>query len=67
MRYLDEADVRAVLRWDPLIAAMESALVAFSSGRVIQPVRNMLTIEEGEALPGNHAGGLRGVDGAQAR
>ena len=46
MRYLDEVSVRAVLRWDPLIAAMEPALAAFSSGRVLQPVRNMLTIEE---------------------
>jgi thiomorpholine-carboxylate dehydrogenase len=35
-----------VLRWDPLIAEMETALTAFSSGRVIQPVRSMITIEE---------------------
>src|SRR6516162_3255517 len=46
MRYLDEVSVRAVLRWDPLVAAMEPALAALSSGRVLQPVRNMLTIEE---------------------
>ena len=46
MKYFDEAAVRAALRWDPLIAAMESALAAFSSGRVIQPVRKMITIEE---------------------
>jgi ornithine cyclodeaminase/alanine dehydrogenase-like protein (mu-crystallin family) len=52
VRYLDEASVRAVLRWDPLIAAMESALGAFSSGQVIQPVRNMLTIEEGKRYLG---------------
>jgi ADP-ribose pyrophosphatase YjhB (NUDIX family) len=32
-RYLDEAGVRAVLRWDPLIAAMESALAAFPQGK----------------------------------
>jgi ornithine cyclodeaminase/alanine dehydrogenase-like protein (mu-crystallin family) len=43
---LDEGDIRAVLRWEPLIAEMESALVAFSSGHVIQPVRSMITIEE---------------------
>ena len=48
MKYLDEASVREVLHWDELIAAMESALAEFSSGRVIQPVRNMLTIEEGK-------------------
>ena len=44
--HLDEGAVRAVLRWDPLIAEMESALIAFSAGRVIQPVRNMIIIEE---------------------
>lgn len=46
VRYLDEADVRAALHWEPLIAAMELALSAFSAGRVLQPLRNMLTIEE---------------------
>jgi ornithine cyclodeaminase/alanine dehydrogenase-like protein (mu-crystallin family) len=50
--YLDEARVRALLHWDALIAAMESALAAFSSGRVIQPVRNMITIEEGRRYLG---------------
>jgi len=50
--YLDESRVRAVLRWDSLIAAMESALAAFSSGKVIQPVRNMITIEEGRRYLG---------------
>src|SRR5262245_12067018 len=50
--YLDEARVREVLRWDPLIAAMEPALAAFSSGQVLQPVRNMLTIEEGKRYLG---------------
>ncbi len=44
--HLDEEGVRAVLRWDQLIAEMESALIAFSAGRVIQPVRNTITIEE---------------------
>ena len=48
MRYLDEDDVRRLLRWDELIPAMEAALAAFSAGRVIQPVRNILTIEEGK-------------------
>lgn len=52
MRYLDEAGVRAVLGWDALIAEMEPALAAFLSGRVIQPLRNMLTIEEGKRYLG---------------
>jgi thiomorpholine-carboxylate dehydrogenase len=46
--HLDEDAVRAVLRWDPLIACMEAALTALSRGRVIQPVRNVITIEEGK-------------------
>ena len=46
MLYLDEDRVREALTWDRLIPAMEKALREFSLGRVIQPVRNMLTIEE---------------------
>ena len=52
MLHLDGAAIRPVLRWDALIAAMEQALAAFSSGRVLQPVRNMLTIEEGRRYLG---------------
>lgn len=52
VRYLDEDRVRAVLHWEPLIDAMESALASFSSGRVIQPLRNMITIEEGRRYLG---------------
>ncbi len=50
--YLGEAEVRRFLDWGPLISAMETALTAFSAGRVIQPVRNMLTIEEGKRYLG---------------
>jgi thiomorpholine-carboxylate dehydrogenase len=50
--YLGEDDIRRLLRWQPLIAAMERALAEFSSGRVLQPVRNMLTIEEGRRYLG---------------
>lgn len=52
VRYLDEAAVRAVLQWEPLGAAMESALAAFSSGQVMQPVRTILTVEEGRRYLG---------------
>ena len=48
MMYLDEARIRGLLRWPELITAMEGALAAFSQGRTIQPVRDMLTIEEGK-------------------
>jgi thiomorpholine-carboxylate dehydrogenase len=50
--YLDEDKIRDLLRWDQLIAAMEDALADFSLGRVLQPVRNMLTIEEGKRYLG---------------
>lgn len=52
VKYLDESAVRAVLHWEPLGAAMESALAAFSAGRVLQPVRTMLTVEEGKRYLG---------------
>jgi ornithine cyclodeaminase/alanine dehydrogenase-like protein (mu-crystallin family) len=44
--YLGEEAVRAVLGWDQLIEEMETALIALSRGRVIQPTRSMITIEE---------------------
>ena len=44
--FLDEARVGELLSWDRLIPAMEQALAEFSQGRVLQPVRQMLTIEE---------------------
>ena len=50
--HLNEERVRGLLRWDRLIEAMETALAAFSLGRVLQPVRNMLTIEEGKRYLG---------------
>src|SRR5262245_37536152 len=49
---LSESDVAKHLRYEELILAMEKALAAFSAGRVIQPVRNMLTIEEGKRFLG---------------
>src|SRR5215212_10164351 len=52
MLVLIEEQIRPLLRWDDLIPTMESALAAFSEGRVIQPVRNMITIEEGRRYLG---------------
>ncbi len=45
LTYLDDAAVRAALPWDRLIDAMEGALIAFSMGRVLQPLRSWLTLE----------------------
>ena len=52
MLYLDEEQVRALLQWDELIPAMENALAEFSLGQVVQPMRNMLTVEEGKRYLG---------------
>ena len=49
---LSEADIAAVLTYERLIPAMERALTDFSTGKVIQPVRNMLTIEDGKRFLG---------------
>ena len=43
---LDEAAVRRLLRMEDVIPAMERALADFSSGRVVQPVRTVLPVEE---------------------
>lgn len=40
--WLNEADVRAVLPMGDLIECMEAALIAFSSGQVRQPVRQVI-------------------------
>ncbi|MBV8727210.1 MAG: ornithine cyclodeaminase family protein [Candidatus Eremiobacteraeota bacterium] len=44
--FLDEDAVRRLLRWNELIPALEDALAKFSAGRVLQPVRNVLTVED---------------------
>jgi len=40
--YLDEPQVRAHLAMGDLIPAMEQALVDFSAGRCVQPVRTAI-------------------------
>ena len=47
LRILDEAAVRAVLRMDELIEPVEQALIAFSAGRVEQPVRQIVKSHDG--------------------
>jgi ornithine cyclodeaminase/alanine dehydrogenase-like protein (mu-crystallin family) len=44
--WLSESDVRAALPMGELIDAMERALIAFSAGRVAQPVRTVMEIRE---------------------
>jgi ornithine cyclodeaminase/alanine dehydrogenase-like protein (mu-crystallin family) len=52
VRSLSEAEIARVLTYEQLIPAMERALAAFSAGEVLQPVRTMLTIEEGQRFFG---------------
>lgn len=49
---LTESDVRALLTMPDLIAAMDSALTAFSAGSVVQPVRTVLEIGEHKSFFG---------------
>jgi ornithine cyclodeaminase/alanine dehydrogenase-like protein (mu-crystallin family) len=51
--FLDEEQVRRHLRMEQLIPAMEKALIDFSGGRVIQPVRSV--------IPVNPPGGFFGL------
>jgi ornithine cyclodeaminase/alanine dehydrogenase-like protein (mu-crystallin family) len=44
--FFTEKDVHALLRSDALIPAIEQALIDFSSGKVIQPVRTILSLPE---------------------
>jgi ornithine cyclodeaminase/alanine dehydrogenase-like protein (mu-crystallin family) len=50
--FLDETRIAELLSWEKLIPAMEQALAEFSQGRVLQPVRQMLTIEAEERYLG---------------
>src|SRR5450755_1579697 len=45
MIYLDEEQVRPHLRMAELIPAMEKALIDFSSGKLTQPVRSVITVD----------------------
>jgi len=50
--FFDEASIRRVLRLEDLIPAMEGALIDFSAGRVLQPVRNIIELPQHSALMG---------------
>jgi ornithine cyclodeaminase/alanine dehydrogenase-like protein (mu-crystallin family) len=65
MIYLDETQVHEALRYDELITAMERALIAFSRGDVVAPVRTILTIEEGKRYLGVMPAAVGDVMGAK--
>src|SRR5881275_802618 len=52
-RLLTEADVRSVLTMDDLIETMASALKRFSAGRVVQPVRTVISVDRDDAFFGS--------------
>jgi len=49
---LSEQEIAAVLTYERLIPVMEQALATFSAGGVLQPVRTMITVEEGQRFLG---------------
>ncbi|HEX8811143.1 MAG TPA: ornithine cyclodeaminase family protein [Terracidiphilus sp.] len=46
----DESAIRGVLRLEDLIPAMERALIDFSAGRVLQPLRTLIPLPQYSAL-----------------
>jgi len=52
VRFFDEAAVQRALHLDALLPAMERALIDFSAGRVLQPVRSILSIREHSGFMG---------------
>ncbi len=47
-----ESDIEKLLDWQELANEMEAALIEFSAGRVLQPVRTVLTVSEHGGLFG---------------
>lgn len=50
MMFLDEEQVRGLLRWEELLPVMEKALIDSSAGKVRQPLRTIITVPEHAAL-----------------
>ncbi len=45
MRFVDEAMVASVLRWEDLIPAMRRAMIDFSAGAIEQPARRIIDVK----------------------
>jgi len=65
IRTLSEAEIARVLSYERLIPAMEQTLAAFSAGKVQQPVRSILTVEEGQRFFGVMPAVMEGGMGAK--
>src|ERR1019366_1967403 len=46
VRFFDETDIQRVLQLEALLPAMEQAPIDFSAGRVLQPVRSIVSIPQ---------------------
>jgi ornithine cyclodeaminase/alanine dehydrogenase-like protein (mu-crystallin family) len=44
--FFDEAEVQGVLQLEALLPVMERALIDFSAGRVLQPVRSIISVDQ---------------------
>jgi thiomorpholine-carboxylate dehydrogenase len=47
---IGERQISKILKWDPLIDAMETALKEFSAGTVVQPVRQIIPVPGRDAV-----------------
>jgi len=52
VRFFGEAAIRRILRYEDLIPSVERALIDFSSGKVVQPVRGILPVEQHQGFFG---------------
>ena len=52
IRFLDEETIRPLLRLEDLIPAMERALIDFSAGRVVHPVRSVIPVVQHRGFMG---------------
>jgi len=48
--FVSERLIADTLTWQPLIAAMEDAMMAFSAGKVVQPVRQLIPVPGQDAI-----------------
>ncbi len=48
--FISEGKIAETLKWQPLIGAMEDAMIAFSAGKVVQPVRQLIPVPGQDAI-----------------
>jgi ornithine cyclodeaminase/alanine dehydrogenase-like protein (mu-crystallin family) len=66
-RLLNEADVAGLLSIDELIDAMKGALLRFSTGKVVQPVRTVLPVGAGRSFFGAMPASVRDPEAVGAK